>query len=243
MHHPALKKILMLLFGVSLTLTVLGQAGKQSFELSAGAMFPLSDLSDNNLSDSSSGASATGYHLQVSYDYLLSDHFGLGIDVEFNDARYSMNKVHKYYDGILDDARKEITSTNGWTIGGIYMRYFIRFPLGNSVSLDVSPLIGGMGIYSPAYSITRTSLIPPGPNPSYTYTRQRSKTFSFAYGINTKVNIKVNHHGLFIEGRVLRSKVNFKQVTGTGFDGRKYDQSIKMDILYITASVGYAYYF
>ncbi len=238
-----MKKLLILLFGMSLSALVMAQAGTQTFGLSAGGMFPLADLSDYNLSDSSSGASATGYHIQVSYNYLLSDNFGLGIDVEFNDANYSMDKVHKYYDGILDDTRKEIISTAGWTIGGIYLRYFVHFSLGNSVSMDFSPLIGGLGVYSPEYSITKTSIIPPGPQPSYTYTRQRSKTFSFAYGINTKVNFKVNHHGLFFEGRIIRTKANFKQVTGTGYDGKDYDHNIKMDLMYVTASIGYSYYF
>ncbi len=238
-----MKKILLLFLTVSMATTLFGQAGTQTFELSAGAMFPFGDLADYNLSDSSSGAAATGYHIQVGYSFQLSDNFGVGIDVEFNDTRYSMNKVHKYYDQLLDDARKEITSTAGWTLGGIYLRYYIHFRLGSLTTLDVSPLIGGMGVYSPEYQIDRTSFLPPGPNPTETYYRQRSKTFSFAYGISTKLNFKIKNHGLFLEARFIRSQPNFRHVTGTGYDGKPYDNSVKMDVMYLTSSLGYAYYF
>ncbi len=238
-----MKKTLLLFLAIGIAATVFGQAGTQTFDLSAGAMFPFGDLADYDLSDSSSGAAATGYHVQVGYNFQLSDNFGVGIDVEFNNARYSMNKVHKYYDGLLDDARKEITSTEGWTIGGIYLRYYIHFPLGSSTSMDISPLIGGMGTYSPEYTIQRTSILPPGPNPTKTYYRQRSKTFSFAYGVNTKLNFKIKNHGLFLEARLIRSQLHFRHVTGTGYDGKTYDKSVKMDVMFLTTSLGYAYYF
>ncbi len=219
------------------------QAGSQTFALSAGAMFPMSDLGDNNLADSSSGVAATGYHIQVSYDYQLSHNFGLGIDVEFNAAKYSTSKAAKYHENWLDDAKTEYLSTEGWTLGGIYLRYYLRLPLGNKVFWDVSPLIGVMGTYSPKYQVTVTSIIPPGPNPSVTYYRQRSKAFSFAYGVETKISFKTGHHGIFFEGRLLDAKANFKQVTGTGFDGKPYNVPIKMNLMYITASMGYIYYF
>lgn len=238
-----MKKGITVLLALFWAVSLFGQAGTQTFELSAGATFPLSDLSDNNLADSSSGASATGYHLQVSYNYLVSDLFGLGLDVEFNDARYSMKKITQYYENLMDDASHEIESTAGWTVGGIYMRYYIHLTLGRSSFLDVSPLIGAMGSYSPEYTIKTTSIIPPGPHPTQTYLRQRSKAFSFAYGISAKFGFKANNHGFFLEGRATRSQVHFKQVTGTGYDGKPYNHSIKMDIMYITASLGYTYYF
>lgn len=238
-----MKKGITILLAFFWTVSLFGQAGKQIFELSAGAAFPLSDLADGNLADSSSGASATGYHIQVGYNYLISDLFGVGVDVEFNDARYSMKKITKYYEEHLDDAKHEIESTAGWTIGGIYLRYYIHLAFGGSTFLDVSPLIGAMGTYSPQYTIKTTSIIPPGPNPTQTYIRQRSKAFSFAYGVSAKLNFKTNSHGFFLEGRALRSQATFKKVTGTGYDGKPYSKSIKMDIMYITASLGYTYYF
>jgi hypothetical protein len=238
-----MKKGITILLALFWAVSLFGQAGTQTFELSAGAMFPLSDLSDNNLADSSSGASATGYHIQIGYNYLVSDLFGLGIDVEFNDARYSMKKITKYYENFIDDASHTIESTAGWTIGGIYMRYFIHLAFGGSTFLDISPLIGAMGTYSPEYTMKTTSIIPPGPNPTHTYYRQRSKAFSFAYGVSAKLNFKVHNHGVFLEGRTIRSKVNFKQVTGTGYNGKPYNNTVKMDIMYLTASLGYTYYF
>ncbi len=238
-----MKKLILILLFTLPSVIMFGQAGTQTFGLSAGVMFPLNDLGNNNLSDSSSGVAGTGYHLQVSYDYLLSNNFGFGIDVEFNSAKYSMNKVNKYYENILDDTQKEFLSTAGWTLGGIYLRYYLRLALGNKVSWDIAPLIGAMGTYSPEYQITVKSIIPPGPNPSSTYYRQRSKAFSFAYGVETKINFKTSHHGIFLEGRILESKANFKHVTGTGYDGKPYDMSIKMNLMYITASLGYTYYF
>lgn len=237
-----MKKSALLLFFVLLSVMMYGQAGKQTFAISAGAMFPLSDLGNNNLADSSSGVAGNGIHIQVSYDYQLSDYFGLGVDVEVCSAKYSMNKLDKYYRNVLDDTRKEYFSSNGWTLGGIYLRYYLHVPLGNKVSWDLAPLVGAMVTYSPAYQITVTSIIPPGPNPSSTYYRQRSKAFSFAYGMETKINFRASHHGFFIEGRILNSKTNFKHVIGTGYDGKLYDRSIKMSLMYITASLGYTYY-
>ncbi len=235
-----MKKFALFLLTLLLAATTFGQAGKQTFDLAAGAMFPLGDFADNNLADSSSGASSVGYHIQVGYNYQLSNNFGIGIHVEFNDAKYSMKKVREYYETLLDDATKEISSEAGWTIGGIYLRYFIRFPLGSKVSWDISPMVGGMGTYSPQYQIIRTSF---PVHKTDTYIRQRSKAFSFAYGVETRFNFKVNQHGFFLESSILRSKANFKQVTGTGYDGKPYDQNIKMDLMYVSAYLGYAYYF
>ncbi len=237
-----MKKLILFLFFTLLSVVMYGQAGTQTFAFSAGAMFPLNDLGDNNLADSSSGVAGNGYHIQVSYDYQLFGYSGVGVDIEVNSAKYSMKKIDKYYKNILDDAQREYISTNGWTLGGIYLRYYLHLPLGSKVSWDIAPLFGAMGVYSPEYQITVTSIIPPGPNTSSTYYRQRSKAFSFAYGIETKVNFKAGHHGFFFEGRVLDSKINFKHVTGTGFDGKLYDMSIKMKLTFISASLGYTYY-
>ncbi len=238
-----MKKVILSIFVALISVMAYGQAGTQTFALSAGAMFPLGDLADNNLADSSSGVAATGYHIQVSYDYQFSGNFGFGVDVEFNSAQYSMSKVNKYYEDFLDDTKKEYLISNGWTIGGIYLRYFLRLPLGNKVSWDIAPLVGAMGTYSPEYQITKTSLIPSGSNTSYTCYRQRSKAFSFAYGAETKFNFKTDHHGFFFEGRVIESKANFKQVTGTDYYGKPYNYPVKMNLLYITANMGYTYYF
>jgi hypothetical protein len=238
-----MKKLILFIFVALLSVMAYAQAGTQTFSISAGAMFPLSDLADNNLADSSSGVAGTGYHIQVSYDYLLSDNFGLGVDVEFNSAKYSMSKINKYYENMLGDAKMEYVISNGWTMGGIYLRYYLRLPLGSKASWDIAPLIGAMGAYSPEYQITKTSIIPPGPNTPHTYYRQRSKAFSFAYGAETKLNFKTNNHGFFFEGRVIESKANFKQVTGTDYYGKPYNYPVKMNLLYITASMGYTYYF
>ncbi len=238
-----MKKVILFFFVVSMSFVAYGQAGTQTFALSAGAMFPMSDLGNNNLADSSSGVATTGYHIQVSYDYQFTNNFGLGVDVEFNSAKYSMKKVDKYYEGLMNDAKIEYESTEGWNMGGIYLRYYLRLPLGNKVSWDVAPLVGAMGTYSPEYKITETSIIPSQHNASSTYYRQRSKAFSFAYGADTKINFKSHQHGFFFEGRIIESKANFKEVTGTGYDGKPYNQQIKMNLLYITASMGYTYYF
>jgi len=239
-----MKKLVALFFLFTLLSPVFGQTGKQTLDFSAGVMFPLSDLSDNNLSDSSSGASATGYHLQLSYDYQISDWFGIGVDVEFNNAKYSMSKVADYYSELLDDAQKVITSPEGWSIGGIYFRYYLHLPISSTLSFDLSPLVGGMGTYSPEYRIERTSFYPSkAANITETYTRQRSKAFSFAYGAEGKLLLKTNHHGIFLSVRTLRSKVNFNSVSGIGYDTKPYEQKITMNIMYITASAGYSYYF
>jgi hypothetical protein len=238
-----MKKFGILIFLLSLFSPVFSQTGVQTFDLSAGAMFPLNDLADNNLADSSSGASATGYHIQVSYSYQFSDFFGVGVDAEFNNAKYSMSKISDYYEHLLDDAQKEISSPLGWNIGGFYFRYYIHIPLNNTLSFEISPLIGGMGTYSPEYTIKSTSIIPPGPNPTYTYYRQRSKTFSFAYGVEGKFILKTNHHGVFLSVRTIRSKATFNEVTGIGYNAKPYQQKITMTIMYLTASAGYSYYF
>jgi hypothetical protein len=238
-----MKRVITILWVLFWSVNLFGQAGTQTLELSAGAMFPLKDLANNNLADSSSGACATGYHIQIGYNYQISDFFGMGVDVEFNDARYSMKKITQYYENLADDATHEIESPAGWTIGGIYFRYYVHLPFGDAVALDISPLIGGMGTYSPEYTVKSTSIIPPGPNSTHTYYRQRAKTFSFAYGVNAKLNFKTNNHGIFLEGRVIRAKADFKKVTGTGYDGKPYSREIKTDIMYITASLGYTYYF
>ena len=237
-----MKKLILFISFTLLSVVMYGQAGTKTFAISAGAMFPLGDLGNNNLADSSSGVAGNGYHIQVSYDYQLSDYSGIGVDVEVCSAKYSMKKVNKYYENMEGDAQIEYVSTNGWTLTGIYLRYYLHLPLGGKVSWDIAPLVGGMGTYSPEYSITSTSIIPPGPNPTYTYLRQRSKAFSFAYGIETKINFKAGQHGFFLEGRILNSKTNFKHVTGTGYDGKPYDTMIKMNLMYITASLGYTYY-
>ncbi len=237
-----MKKLILFISFALLSVVMYGQAGTQTFAISAGAMFPLGDLANNNLADSSSGVAGNGYHIQVSYDYQVTHYSGLGVDVEVCSSKYSMSKVNNYYKNILNDTQKEYVSTNGWTLAGIYLRYYLHLPFGNKVSWDIAPLVGGMATYSPEYEITSTSIIPPGPNPSYTYSRQRSKAFSFAYGIETKVNFKAGHHGFFFEGRILDSKVDFKHVTGTGYDGKPYDMRIKMNLKYITASLGYTYY-
>ncbi|UBM61499.1 outer membrane beta-barrel protein [Candidatus Sulfidibacterium hydrothermale] len=238
-----MKKLAIIFLLFTLLSPAFGQTGEQTFDLSAGAMFPLKDLSDSNLADSSSGASAVGYHIQVSYSYQFSDFFGVGVDVEFNDAKYSMSKVADYYRQLLDDAQHEISSPLGWSIGGIYFRYYIQIPLSSSIFTEVSPLIGGMGTYSPEYTINSTSFIPPGPNPTYTYYRQRGKAFSFAYGLEAKFILKTNHHGVFLSVRALRSKPTFDNISGVGYDGKPYLQKITMDIMYLTASAGYSYYF
>jgi len=201
-----MKKLILFISFALLSVVMYGQAGTQTFAISAGAMFPLGDLSNNNLADSSSGVAGNGYHIQVSYDYQVTHYSGLGVDVEVCSSKYSMSKVNNYYKNILNDTQKEYVSTNGWTLAGIYLRYYLHLPFGNKVSWDIAPLVGGMATYSPEYEITSTSIIPPGPNPSYTYSRQRSKAFSFAYGIETKVNFKAGHHGSFLREEYLIQK-------------------------------------
>ena len=50
-----MKKIILFLSAFLFSVSVFSQAGMQTFGLSAGAMFPMGDLADNNLADSSSG--------------------------------------------------------------------------------------------------------------------------------------------------------------------------------------------
>ncbi len=237
-----MKRFILFLSAFLFSVSAFSQAGMQTFGLSAGAMFPMGDLADNNLADSSSGLAAMGYHIQVAYDYQLTNNFGMGVQVEFNSAKYSFNKLSKYYENIMDDTQKQITSTAGWSLGGFFFRPYLSLPIGKKFSWEISLLGGLLGTYSPEYQYVFTSIIPPGPNKPYDYYRYRGKTFSFAYGVGTKLHIKLKKHGFFFEGRLLYSKANFKHVTGIGWNDNPYDISVKMNLIFITASLGYTYY-
>ncbi|GMT45087.1 MAG: hypothetical protein IEMM0006_0919 [bacterium] len=237
-----MKKAILFLSVFLLSVSVFSQAGKQIFGLSAGAMFPMGDLADNNLTDSSSGVAAAGYHIQIAYDYQLTNNFGLGVQVEFNSAKYSYNKLSKYYENIMNDTQKQIISTQGWSLGGFFFRPYLSLPIGKKFSWEISLLGGFLGTYSPDYQYVFTSVLPPGPNKPSNYYRYRSKTFSLAYGAGTKLYIKLKKHGFFFEGRFLYSKANFKHVTGIDWQDHPYDIGIKMNLIFITASLGYTYY-
>jgi hypothetical protein len=238
-----MRKFFLFLLAFGISLIVFGQSGTKTVELSAGALFPIKDLGSTNLADSSSGAAATGYHLQLSYNTLLSDNFGVGIDIDYNAAAFSTRKVLKYYQPILDDTKKEVSHSKGWTMSGLYLRYYLHLSIGQVVSWEASPLLGGIIVYAPAFQIKSTSIIPPGPNATFTYSRNRSSTFSFAYGIETKFNFKFKKSGIFLEGRALRSRARFKHVTGQEYDGTSYDRKITMNLMYFNLSVGYSHYF
>ncbi len=234
-----MKKLILFLFFAPLSIMIYAQAGTQTFNISAGGMFPQKDLGNNNLVDSSSGFAANGYHIEVSYNYQLSNHFGMTLDVEFNSAKYSFSKLKKYFEENVANTQYDLLSTENWSLGGIFVSYYLRLPIGKTSSWDFAPLVGFLATYTPEYQMTTiVNLSPPK-----TYYRQRSKAFSFAYGVDSKINIKTGHHGFFLEGRLLYSSANFKQVKGTDILGRPYDMTIKMNLMYITTGLGYTYYF
>ncbi len=234
-----MKKLILFLFFALLSVLMYGQAGTQTFNISAGGMFPLKDLGNNNLVDSSSGFAANGYHIQVSYNYQLSNNFGIALDVEFNSAKYSFSKLKKYFEENMSNVQYDLLSTQNWSLGGIFLSYYLRLPIGKRVSWDFAPLVGFLGTYTPEYQMTTIV----NSNAPKTYYRQRSKAFSFAYGVDSKISIKTGDHGFFLEGRLLYSSTDFKQVKGIDNLGKPYDIRIKMNLMYITTGLGYTYYF
>ena len=236
-----MKKILTLLILLSFSLLAFSQHGSQHIRLTAGYAMPFKDLANNNLQDNSSGFASGRVHAAVSYDYQLTHNFGIGLQALYYESRFSERKFANYYAGLLNDTKNSVEPTNGWSTGGILLRPYLTLPFSGRFKVDVYGSAGFIGIYSPAYTLRRQSIIPPGPNPVYSYYRARSKAFSFAYGMGSRLNFSIAKHGFFISAEYLRSRVHDKDVTGTGWDEKPYEMSITQDMGYMSVNIGYNY--
>jgi len=238
-----MKKTLTLLIIMLFTLSVFGQHGSQYLRLTGGFAVPFKDLANNNLQDSASGFASYGAHAAVSYDYQLTHNFGLGLQAFYYESRFSERKFANYYAEILGDAINSVEPGNGWSTGGILLRPYLTLPLSDKFSIDLYGSAGFIGVYSPSYTLRRQSIIPPGPNPVHSYFRARSKAFSFAYGMGSRFNFNIATHDFFISAEYLLSRINYKEVTGLGWDEKPYQMTITQNLGYLSINLGYSYTF
>lgn len=236
-----MKKTFLLLLSLSFSLLVFSQHGSQHIRLTGGFAMPFKDLANNNFQDKASGFASNGVHAAAGYDYQFTHNFGLGLQAFYYESRFSEQKYANYFAELLNDARNSVEPANGWSTGGILLRPYLTLPISNKFSVDVYGSAGFIGVYSPAYTLRRQSIIPPGPNPAYSYFRARSKAFSFAYGMGSRFNFNIAKHGLFFSAEYLISKIHYKDITGTGWDEKPYQMTITQNLGYISINIGYSY--
>lgn len=230
-----MKKIIISLILSILTIAAFGQESQnESFYFKAGASFPLYDLASGNLADSSAGMAASGLHVEIGYNYLFTDHFGMGLAAVYFGNKYSHSKFTKFYKGWLADAFIGLKSATAWSVGGLVLKptYYLRIK--KNLSFDVYASGGFFTYYTPDVIITSKSFFSTS---TTTFHQNKSKGISLAYGLGSRLNFMFLHTHFFLDADFMTSKLKY-DATGTNGDV-SFNNPIRQKIGYFSINLGY----
>lgn len=230
-----MKKVIILLIFSITTVSAFCQEQRQSLYFKAGVSFPLFDLASGNAADSTAGMAATGLHVEIGYNFPVSDHFLLGLAAEYYGNQYSQHKVNKYYGQLLSDASHGLQTSYPWSVGGLVMRPSFVVPFTKEVSWQIYASAGFLAFFTPEFMLTTTSMS----NSSHaTYKQLRNKGFSFTYGLGSRFNFKFHKTHLFLDGEFLASRISYT-ATGTDWNDQPYSYPIHQMLGYLSINLGY----
>lgn len=235
-----MKKIIISLMLCLLTIAAFAQQSQtQSFYFKAGISFPLFDLANGNVADSSAGMASKGLHVEVGYNLPLSEHFGLGLAAEYYGNRYSHAKFTKYYGKVLSDASYGLSTSYAWSVGGFVLKPMYQVPIRKDVSLDVYGSGGFLAFFTPEFIVTTASMLN-GVNE--TYHQMRSKGLSFTYGLGSRLNFKFMNTHFFLDADFMTSKISYHAI-GTDWNNNSYSYPEHQKLGYLSINLGYTVFF
>lgn len=212
-----------------------GQEQSPCVYVKAGVSFPLFDLANGNLADSTAGIAATGLHVEVGYNFPVSDHFGLGLAADYYGNQLSNSKVSKYYKQIQTGSAYGIQTSYAWSAGGLFVRPSYNVLFSKNFSWQIYASGGFLAYFTPEFILTTSDA---ENNTQKIYTQLRSKGFSFAYGLGSRFNFKIHKTHLFVDADFLASKISYK-ATGTDSSNNSYSYRVHQMLGYISVNMGY----
>lgn len=219
----------------------MAQVTSTGFYADGGIAFPLKDLGKGIVSENNSGMASTGYHIEVGYNHLFTELFGVKLATFYYGSRYSRHKFYNFYSGMLGDATRSVESTQGWSMTGLLLKPFIFLPVGDKFHLEVNGTAGFLAFYTPKYQIITQSFIPhSNSTPSYYY-RNQGKGNSFAYGAGSRLVFSFKKMDWFVSADLFYSKIKY---TASGINGSNNSYSFlnNMNIGYFSVNIGYIVY-
>jgi len=220
---------------------VIGQSvNRQYLGLSIGPSFPNSDFQKAVLDDSTSGFAKTGVALTFNYAYRLTHNFGLQLVIN-----YSSNKIdNQAYKNALElehpNYGVSVESTKNWSSGGVFLGPYLRFPLGNNLSWDITALGGYFGSYSPSITIRATNNNDHTDKNEYYVVSSRASNFGYILGTGFKYRVKSQYY-ILLSADYVNSSLRFNQSSGWDWDGEPYESKFTQNISYYTITVGLGY--
>lgn len=239
-------KLRLLFILILTTQLIYSQSDKQYISLAVGPSFPLNDFAHKNLNDSTSGWAKTGVAFEFTYAYRFTNNIGFQGKITYSSNAFD----NLAYDDTLTEAYSRnpenpdtsfsSESSRNWSSGGILVGPYLRFPLSETLSWDITASIGGFGVYSPTLLIN--GAIDNGEELKEYY-RQSGKGYAFAYSFGTGFKYKLANYYVLLFVDYFESKVKINNVAGWDWSSVPYNESIKQDVSYLSVTLGLGYYF
>jgi len=242
-------KTRLLIVTLLISVITFGQSTRRSsLGLELGASLPLSNYAsyDANLFNDSStsypGFAKTGLIMRMVYEHRLTHNFGLQADFMFG---YNNVDQLALADSLSTktDADLNVTATRPWNIGGIMVGPFIRIPFGESFSFMMRGKIGGVGVYSPEYTVTGTSNVDQSDLEYYQYV---NKSIAFAWSAGAGFQYRTEKYSFNLYGDYMGAKADFVDVTGQDWSATPPEEtkvSFRQEVKAVTITFGISYIF
>ncbi len=242
-------KIRLLLLALFISALTFGQSTRRSsLGLELGAFVPLSDYASTNanlFSDSATsypGFAKTGVMVRMVYEHRLTHNFGLQIDFMFGYNNVNQLALADSL-GSKINADINVTSTRPWNIGGIMAGPFLRIPFGESFSVMLRGKIGGVGVYTPEYSVTGTYNDDQSELEYYQYT---NKSVAFIWSAGAGFQYRVESYSFNLYGDYLGLHADFVDVPGQNWSVKPPEETtvnFRQEIKAVTITFGISYIF
>ncbi len=242
-------KTRLLLFSLLLSAIAFGQSTRRSsLGLELGPSMPLSHYASQDatlFSDSSTsypGFAKTGLMMRMVYEHRLTHNFGIQADFMFGYNNVDQLAMADSL-GSKINADLSLTATRPWNIGGILVGPFFRIPFGESFSFMARGKLGGVGVYSPEYTVTGTSNTDQSKLEYYQYV---NKSVAFIWDVGAGFQYRLEQYSFNLYGDYLSSRVDFVDVPGQDWSAIPPEETsinFRQEIKAITITFGVSYIF
>lgn len=227
-------------FGQNTRRTSLGLELGASIPLSYYASYDASLFSDSSLSYP--GFAKTGLMMRMVFEHRLTHNFGIQADFMFGYNNVDQMAMADSL-GSKIDANLTTTVTRPWNIGGIMAGPFFRIPFGEYFSFIARAKIGGVGVYSPEYTVTGTSNQDQSNLEYYQYV---NKSIAFIWSVGAGFQYRLENYSINLYGDYLNTKADFIDVRGQDWGANPPTETtinFRQEVKAITITFGISYIF
>jgi len=242
-------KTRLLIITLLISAVTFGQSTRRSsLGLELGASIPLSNYASydaslfSDTSTSYPGFAKTGLMMRMVYEHRLTHNFGLQADFMFGYNNVDQLALADSL-SLKTDADLSVTATRPWNIGGIMVGPFFRIPFGESFSFMMRAKIGGIGVYSPEYTVTGTSNVDQSDLEYYQYV---NKSVAFIWSAGAGFQYRTENYSFNLYGDYLNAKADFVDVTGQDWGATPPEETkvnFRQEVKAVTITFGISYIF